>query len=183
MLVSVGNKANKQYNLNMFIGHWKEDPKTVGTKTSYGEGPIAYQTPGQNLTVDTPLFPFQKSSGEPYTSRDCFNIETVRERLDYYRTRAIITCGMYIFYLIFQGGVFRKYWPYLWLVFKSGLYSWACYNGAHTVISLIMEFHKTSGSLKLSKVSTLWPREIDPREGQPLRLIEYTRNQALWACI
>ena len=41
-----------------------------------------------------------------------------------YRTRAIITCGLYICYpvtplLCFQGGFFRKLCLYVWLVSKS----------------------------------------------------------------
>ena len=45
-----------------------------------------------------------------------------------YRTRAIITHGLYTFYPLFevqkrffQGAFFLKFWPYVWLVFKSGL--------------------------------------------------------------
>ena len=45
-----------------------------------------------------------------------------------YRTRAIITRGLYTFYPLFkvpktffQGAFFLKFWPYVWLVFKSGL--------------------------------------------------------------
>ena len=44
-----------------------------------------------------------------------------------YQTRAIITCGLYTFYQLFevqkrffQGAFFLKFWPYVWLVFKSG---------------------------------------------------------------
>ena len=44
-----------------------------------------------------------------------------------YHTRAIITRGLYIFYPLFevqkrffQGAFFLKFWPYVWLVFKSG---------------------------------------------------------------
>ena len=41
-----------------------------------------------------------------------------------YRTRAIITRGLYTFYPLpktfFQGAFFLKFWPYVWLVFKSG---------------------------------------------------------------
>ena len=41
-----------------------------------------------------------------------------------YRTGAIITRGLYTFYPLpktfFQGAFFLKFWPYVWLVFKSG---------------------------------------------------------------
>ena len=44
-----------------------------------------------------------------------------------YRTRAIISRGLYIFYpiskdhfFVFKGGFLRKFCPYVWLVFKSG---------------------------------------------------------------
>ena len=44
-----------------------------------------------------------------------------------YRTRAIITRDLYTFYPLFevqkrffQGAFFLKFWPYVWLVFKSG---------------------------------------------------------------
>ena len=45
-----------------------------------------------------------------------------------YPTRAIVTRGLYIFhpiflrpFLCFQGGFFRNFCPYVWLVFTSGL--------------------------------------------------------------
>ena len=44
-----------------------------------------------------------------------------------YRTRVIITRGLYTFYPLFevqsffQGAFFLKFWPYVGLVFKSGL--------------------------------------------------------------
>ena len=41
-----------------------------------------------------------------------------------YRTRAVITRGLYTFYPLFEvkkGAFFLKFWPYVWLVFKSGL--------------------------------------------------------------
>ena len=59
-----------------------------------------------------------------------------------YRTRAIITRGLYILNPLFEGqkrffqGFFRKFCPYVWLVFKSGLLSRAGYNGARTVYLL-----------------------------------------------
>ena len=34
----------------------------------------------------------------------------------------------------FQGAFFVKFWPYVWLVFKSGFKSRAGYNGARTVL-------------------------------------------------
>ena len=40
-----------------------------------------------------------------------------------YQTRAIITCGLYTFYQLFevqkrffQGAFFLKFWPYVWLL-------------------------------------------------------------------
>ena len=56
-----------------------------------------------------------------------------------YRSRAIITRGLYTFYPIFEGqkrflgAFFVKFWPYVWLVFKSGFKSRAGYSGARTV--------------------------------------------------
>ena len=54
-------------------------------------------------------------------------------------TRAIITRGLYIFYPIFEDHFFvfkefffRKFCPYVWLVFKSSLYSRADYDGVRT---------------------------------------------------
>jgi hypothetical protein len=50
-----------------------------------------------------------------------------------YYTHSIITRGLYIYYPIlksisfFQRGFFRKFCPYVWLVFKSGLY-WCGYG-------------------------------------------------------
>ena len=38
-----------------------------------------------------------------------------------YRTRAIISRGLYIFLPHFQGPfIYCDLWPYVWLVFKSG---------------------------------------------------------------
>ena len=39
-----------------------------------------------------------------------------------YRKRAIMTRVLYTFYPIFevQGAFFLKFWPYVWLVIKSG---------------------------------------------------------------
>ena len=53
-----------------------------------------------------------------------------------YRMRAIITRGLYNFtnfLKFFQGAFFFKFWPYVWLVFKSGFKSRAGYDGARTV--------------------------------------------------
>ena len=51
------------------------------------------------------------------------------------RTRAIITLGLYVFYPIFEVNFFvfkevffRKFCPYVWLVFKSGLWWRAAYS-------------------------------------------------------
>ena len=56
------------------------------------------------------------------------------------RTRTNITRGLYTFYPLFevpktffQGAFFLKFWPYVWLVFKSGIKSRAGYDGARTV--------------------------------------------------
>ena len=57
-----------------------------------------------------------------------------------YRTRAIITRGLYIFYPIFEDHFFvfkevffTKFFPYVWLVFKSGFSSRSGYDGVRTV--------------------------------------------------
>ena len=51
-----------------------------------------------------------------------------------YRTRAIISCGLYTFLPHFQGPfMYCDLWPYVWLVFKSGFQSRAAYDGARMV--------------------------------------------------
>jgi hypothetical protein len=54
----------------------------------------------------------------------------IRHCVSKYRTCAIITRSLYIIYPLFgsqkrffQGGFFRKFSPYVWLVFKSGFWS------------------------------------------------------------
>ena len=59
----------------------------------------------------------------------------------YYRTSAIITHGLYIYdpifevhFFLFKEGIFRKFCPYVWLIFKSGFKSRVGYDGARTGI-------------------------------------------------
>jgi hypothetical protein len=72
--------------------------------------------------------------------------------------RAIITRGLYTFYPIFEGQkrflkelFFVKFWPYVWLVFKSGFKSRAGYSGARTVPKIFRVWAKkfTAQQLKL----------------------------------
>ena len=52
------------------------ETKQSGTKVGIGDFPIVpNQTQDQVLSMDTPLYPFQKISGQTYTSKDCINIE------------------------------------------------------------------------------------------------------------
>ncbi len=51
-----------------------------GTNSVDGQGATPGVTPNVWLTLDSPLDPFHKSDGSPYTSRDCINIE---KQLDY----------------------------------------------------------------------------------------------------
>jgi tyrosinase len=46
-----------------------------GTNSVDSQGPTPGIYGGSWLTLDTPLNPFQKTENEPYTSRDCINIE------------------------------------------------------------------------------------------------------------
>ena len=77
-----------------------------------------------------------------------------------YRTRAIIIHGLYIFYPIledqkrFLGAFFVKFCPYVWLVFKSGLWSRAGYDGACTVYYF---FPRTQNSTKYDGLWTDYP--------------------------
>jgi hypothetical protein len=73
-----------------------------------------------------------------------------------YRTRAIITRGLYIYYSIFEVHFFvfkevffRKFCPYLCLVFKSGFKLRAGYDGACTV-------HKSKLSTENLQFTTFW---------------------------
>ena len=51
-----------------------------------------------------------------------------------YRTRAIISHGLYTFSPHFQRPfMYCDLWRYVWLVFKSGFWSRAAYDGARTV--------------------------------------------------
>ena len=50
-----------------------------------------------------------------------------QDKLNTYHIRAIITRGLHTFHPLFkvqkrffQGSFFLKFWPYVWLVFKSG---------------------------------------------------------------
>ena len=50
--------------------------KQSGTKVGVGDAPIVPKTSeDQILSMDSPLYPFQKISGLTYTSKDCINIE------------------------------------------------------------------------------------------------------------
>lgn len=60
-------------------GHTEEleiIPQYPGTNSVDSQGPTPGTVPNSWLTMDTPLNPFLKSNGEPYTSKDCVNIET-----------------------------------------------------------------------------------------------------------
>ena len=54
--------------------------RTRGTSTN-DQGPAPGQGRSSVLGMDTPLYPFTKSSGEYYTSNDCVDIEKVIEIL------------------------------------------------------------------------------------------------------
>ena len=57
-----------------------------------------------------------------------------RSQFSIYRTRAIISRGLYVFLHHFKRPfMYCDLWPYVWLVFKSGFYSRAAYDGARTV--------------------------------------------------
>jgi tyrosinase len=47
-----------------------------GTNSVDNQGPTPGVIPNSWLTLDSPLDPFRKDDGAPYTSRDCINIET-----------------------------------------------------------------------------------------------------------
>ena len=72
-----------------------------------------------------------------------------------YRTCAIITHGLYIFYPILKGQkcffkelFFVNFYPYVRLLFKSGLLSSAGYDGQCTVHSIIFgAFNSTTASM------------------------------------
>jgi len=51
-----------------------------GTNSVDSQGPTPGITPNSWLTLDSPLDPFRKQDGSPYTARDCINIE---KQLDY----------------------------------------------------------------------------------------------------
>lgn len=48
----------------------------AGTSATDSQGPTPGFSPGQPLDMTTPLNPFKKADGMPYTSLDCVNIET-----------------------------------------------------------------------------------------------------------
>ena len=52
---------------------YQETGDITGTNTA-GQGPTPYQTPKQQLTMDTILHPFKSDSGEPRTGKDCIDI-------------------------------------------------------------------------------------------------------------
>ena len=63
---------------------------------------------------------------------------------------AIITLGLYTFYPLFEvkkrffkGLFFLKFWPYVWLVFKSGFKSG--YRDARTVDTSYYHFGESNG--------------------------------------
>ena len=81
---------------------------------------------------------FWKSSQVMKESRNCC-INLQYKSIYKYRTRAIITRGLYIYYpmfegqfFVFKGVFFRKFCPYVWLVFKSGLW-WRAYGRLNEV--------------------------------------------------
>ena len=73
-----------------------------------------------------------------------------------YRTRAIITRGLYTFNPIFEvqkrflSSFFIKFWPYVRLVFKSR----AGYSGAHTIVDKYLNFWE--GQKKIGKIYQLF---------------------------
>ena len=119
-----------------------------------------------------------------------------------YRTRAIITRGLYTFYPLFgvQKRFFKvQFWPYVWLVFKSGFYSKAGYSGARTVnqntyddwlslhsqvlcinqlqINTIWRMYLDDTNIKWQSVVTTfcfyWKNNIDIIEKLPVKLVKY----------
>ena len=64
--------AKKNYatkNLDIY----QETGDITGTNTA-GQGPTPYQTPKQQLAMDTNLHPFKSDLGEPRTGKDCIDI-------------------------------------------------------------------------------------------------------------
>ena len=66
-----------------------------------------------------------------------------------YYTRAIITRGLYIFYpilqdhfFVFKEVFFRKFSPYVWLIFKSSFYSRAVSNQERLMIAQVRYIQK-----------------------------------------
>ncbi len=51
-------------------------PHYPGTNSVDGQGPTPGVTPNSWLDLDSPLDPFRKSDGTPYSSRDCLSPET-----------------------------------------------------------------------------------------------------------
>jgi tyrosinase len=56
--------------------HLEIIPQYPGTNSVDNQGPTPGVAPNSWLTLDSPLDPFHKADGKPYTSRDCINIET-----------------------------------------------------------------------------------------------------------
>jgi tyrosinase len=59
-----------------FTDHLEIIPEYPGTNSVDSQGPTPGVVPNSWLTLDSPLDPFKKLSGEAYTSRDCVNIES-----------------------------------------------------------------------------------------------------------
>ena len=59
-----------------------------------------------------------------------------------YRTCAIITHSFWSLKIFFQDAFFLKFLPYVWLVFQSGLFSRAGYDGACMVYIPYAHHHK-----------------------------------------
>jgi tyrosinase len=56
--------------------HFEIIPQYPGTNSVDNQGPTPGIAPNSWLNLDSSLDPFRKADGQPYTSRDCFNIET-----------------------------------------------------------------------------------------------------------
>ena len=65
-------KSGKTDNLQIY----QERGKITGTNTA-GQGPTPDQKPGQHLTMDTILYPFQSNLGVPRAGKDCINIHNL----------------------------------------------------------------------------------------------------------
>ena len=74
------------------------------------------------------LLGIQKGQTSVYNEQElkCFKLGSTYSMVNY-RTRVIITRGFYTFYPLFEvqnkffkGAFFKKFWSYVWLVFKNG---------------------------------------------------------------